>query len=566
MTPLAKPPLSSFWLVIWACALSFAWLLPNHYPPWAAFHADAWVAAALALVSVAVIWRVQLPTQWHASTVLVTLLACIPLLQYGVGLISFAGQAWMSTAYLLGLLLALLIGQRWEQACAGQLMDGLFLAIGIASVASISLQLQTWLGLMDSGIFDLWTMGLSGSRPYANFGQPNQLASFLLWGLLACAWAYSNQKIGAPVAILATSYLLLGIALTQSRTAWLGLTLIVLATWFWRRLWRSRWLPWTVTGLFILFWLLPPFLKALTDVLLLASEQTYFRDSMQGELRPLAWKVFIEAAFNRPWFGYGWSDVAHAQFAVASDLPPLHEPFAHAHNLFLDLTLWLGIPLGLFVIAALVWQFMAYVRAVTHAKDAILCMFLGVIGIHAMLELPLHYAYFLLPSGMVAGVLNSRIGSKPIWQTPRWTLTVLWLAATVLLSRITVDYFRVEASYQATRFELAHIGKLPPGKPPDVVLLTHLRERINFMRFKVKAGMSSDELRWMRQVGTAFPDALSLYRVATALALNGQPVEARQWLASACKVTSSENCDVLHQMWARDTQVDLPAGEISRRQ
>lgn len=547
-----EPPLTSFWLGVWACTLSCAWLLPNHYPPWSSFHADAWTATALALAAAAVILRTKSTTQWHGSSVLVLLLVCAPWLQYGAGLMTFAGEAWMSTAYLLGLLLALLIGQRWERAGPEQLAGGLFLAIGVAAVLSVNLQLQTWLGLMDTGIFDLWSMGLAGPRPYANFGQPNQLATFLLWGLLTCAWGYSSNKIRASVALLLAAFLLLGIALTQSRTAWLGLTFLVLATWTWRKLWRTKWVPWSVTGLFVLFWLCPPFLKGLTEVLLLASENSYFRDPMQGELRPLAWRLFIDAALTQPWFGYGWTEVAHAQLAVATAFPPLYGTFGQAHNLFLDLVLWLGLPLGLLVSAAMVWQFTAYVRAVTNAKDAILVMFLGVIGIHAMLELPLHYAYFLLPTGMVAGVLNSRIGGKPVLTTPRWTLMGLWLAATLLLSIIVVDYFRVEASFQTLRFELARIGTLPQGKPPKVIFLTQLRERIAFMRYEVKSGMSADELAWLLQVVNAYPGGGVIYKAAKALALNDQPLEAQLWLRKICKISSVEECDLIKRVWAQD--------------
>src|SRR5450830_139979 len=548
-----EPPLSSLWFGVWAITLSCAWLLPNHYPPWPAFHADAWTAMILTLASAAVIVRSNTSTQWHGSAVLVAVLVCVPWLQYSAGLISFAGQAWMSTAYLLGLLLALLTGQRWERACPEQLVNGLFWAIGAAAVISVNLQLQTWLNLIDTGIFDLWSMGLAGARPYANFGQPNQLATLLLWGLLASAWAYTTEKIRAPTAVLLACFLLSGIALTQSRTAWIGLSFLVIASWAWRRLWRSKWVPWCVTALFVFFWACPALLKALTDVLQIASEHTNFRgDQLEGGQRPLAWRLFMDAALTQPWFGYGWSEVTHAQLAVAADFPPLHDTFGQAHNLFLDLVLWLGLPIGLFVSAAMIWQFMAYLRAVSNAKDAILVMFLGVIGIHAMLELPLHYAYFLLPTGMVAGVLNSRIGGRPIWTSPRWTLMGLWLAATLLLSIIVVDYFRVEASFQTLRFELARIGTLPQGKPPKVILLTQLRERIGFMRYEVKRGMSPDELAWLLQVVNAYPGGGVIYKAAKALALNDRPLEAQQWLKKICKVSSLEECDLIKRVWAQD--------------
>ena len=549
-------PLTSFWLGVWASALAGAWLLPNHYPPWSAFHADAWSAVVLALVSAAVILRSKGSTQWHGPAVLVAFLAFVPWLQYSLGLISFAGQAWISTAYLLGLLLALLTGQRWQHAAPDQLIGGLFWAIGVASILSVNLQLQTWLGLIETDIFDLWSMGLVGGRPYANMGQPNQLATLLLWGLLTCAWAYVDQKIRPTIAVLMSCFLLMGIALTQSRTAWLGLTFLVIASWIWRRLWPSSRVPWSVTALFVFFWASPFLLRTLADLLLLGTEDSYFRVQVQVEWRLLAWRLFIDAALSRPWLGYGWTELGQAQLAVASAFPPLYTIFGQSHNLFLDLILWVGLPLGVLVSVALTCWFGAYMRAVLNAKDAILMMFLSVIGIHAMLELPLHYAYFLLPTGMVVGVLNSRMGGKPIWITPRWSLIGLWLAAVLLLAGIVRDYFPVESSFQALRFELARVNALPPGKSPEVVFLTQLRERIRFVRYEAKPGMTPDELDWALHVANAYPGSGLLLKAAAALALNNRPQESRHWLERICKISSVEECDLIKRVWAQDARVN----------
>lgn len=545
-------PVSSFWLSVFAFTLALAWLLPNHYPPWPSFHADAWSAITLGLVAIAVIHRVKFTVQWHRSAVLVAGLVCVPWLQYSVGLIGFTGQAWISTIFLLGLLLALLVGQHWEHVCPDQLIDGLFLAIGIASILSVSLQLQTWLELMDTGIFDIWSMGLSGSRPYANMGQPNQLATLLIWGMLATAWGFTRKRIGSGVSLLLSSYLLIGVALTQSRTAWLALTLLLVGAWIWRKLWPSKWVPWCATGLFLCFWMMPTLLREITNVLLLASDQIYFRDPMQGQLRPLAWRLFLQAAMAQPWFGYGWTEVVRAQLAVAEHFPPLFGTFAQSHNLFLDLVLWLGLPIGLLVSGFLIWQFITYFGRVANAKDAILFLFLGVIGIHAMLELPLHYAYFLLPTGMVMGVLNQRVGGHPMFSTPRWTVIVLWFCSVTLLAVVVVDYFRIEAGFQKVRFELAHVGTQPPGKPLKVVLLDQLPELINFIRFEPESGMSPEKLAWMVRVTNAYPTGSSVLKTAKALALNGQPEQSRQWLAKICKISSPEECDANRHFWDQE--------------
>ncbi|MBB1075300.1 O-antigen ligase C-terminal domain-containing protein [Rhodoferax sp. 4810] len=548
----SKPPMSSFWLTVFVCTLGIAWLLPNHYPPWTSFHSDLWSAITWGLAAFVVILRRELPIYWHPTAVLVACLACVPWLQYSIGLIDFAGQAWLSTIFILGLLLGLLVGQRWEQACPDQLIDGLFLAIGIASVLSVSLQLQAWLGLMDTGVFDIWWMGLSGNRPYANLGQPNQLATLLLWGILATAWGYTKKKIGVGVSLLLISYLLIGIALTQSRTAWLALTLLLTSTWVWRGLWSSRWVPWFVTGLFLGFLALPTVLKEISDLLLLASDQSYFRDPMQEQLRPLAWRLFLQAAWDQPWHGYGWAPVGHAQLTVAQFFSPLFGTFTQSHNLFLDLVLWLGLPMGLFVSVFLIWNLLSYFQRVSNAKDAILLLFLGVVGIHAMLELPLHYAYFLLPTGMVIGVLNQRLGGASLFSTPRWSAMLLWLCSMALLALVIVDYFKIESGFQKVRFELARVGTLPIGKPVKVVLLDQLSELIDFIRFEPEKNMTQEKLAWMVRVTNAYPTGSSVYKTARAFALNAQPEEAQLWLTKICKISPVEECNSSRNVWGQE--------------
>ncbi|APW40287.1 hypothetical protein RD110_26350 [Rhodoferax koreense] len=543
--------MSSFWLTVWATTLSCSWLLPNHYLPWTAFHTDAWSGLAFLGAAIVVLLRFKKPVEWHLSAVVVAVACFIPAIQHLAGLVLFAGQAWIVSLYLLGLLGALLLGQRWEQAQAGQLADGLLLAIGLASIVSVTLQLQTWLGLIDTGIFDIWTMGLSGARPYANLGQPNQLATLLLWGLLGGAWAVHTRRIGAIAFLSFAMFLLMGIALTQSRTAWIGLSFLVACTWYWRHLWRSRRLPWIATGLFICFWTINPLLHMLQEFLGFETSGEYFRQGPQGDLRFAAWELFSRAVTEHPWLGYGWTTVGRAQLSLAEAFPPLYPTFGHSHNLFLDFALWLGLPLGLLFSASLIWWSVRTFLKVSDAGSAILVMCLGAVGIHAMLEFPLNYAYFLLPAGAMAGILNQRGGGR-VWETPRWSFLAILTIAALLLAVVIRDYFRVESSYREARFENARIGTLPIGQPPDVIVLDQLSENINFMRYDVKEGMSTSQLDALVKVATAYPGGGRSYKVAKALALNGRASDASRWLRTVCKISDPAECAVIQQVWARD--------------
>lgn len=487
---------------------------------------------------------------WHLLPVITALLILLPGLQTVFGLIALPGVAWISTAYIAGLCLSMLVGAQWESNQAGQLADSLFFAIGIAALVSVGLQLQQWLQI--DGI-ELWKMGGGPERPYANFGQPNQLGTFLLWGLLAAGWGWVRHRIGGTVAVLMAVFVLFGLALTASRTAWIGLTLLVMSVWYWRSLWVSRRVPFAVIGLGLCFVVFVVAQSWLRSILLgdtpLPPE---YLNPMSGQHRLLAWTAFWDAIWQRPWFGYGWYQVVPAQMAVAADHTSLDGVFTSSHNLILDLLIWCGIPLGLTIfIVFFVWGFRT-VRAVHHAEEVVLVVFLTVVINHAMLELPLHYAYFLLPVGLVIGVLNVRLSEVPKFFMPRWSSIGVWLIVTTLLVLIIRDYARIEASHENFRMERMHI-KVARLAPPDVLLLTQWREFIEVARIEPSKNMEPAEIDKIRQVANFFAGPLFIHKLATALTLNHQPEEAMLWLKRLCKSSPVKDCEAAESVWAKQS-------------
>jgi O-antigen ligase len=553
------PPIAAFWLSAWSVALSIGWLLPNHYPPWSSFYLDFWSAAGLLLVSAPIIFRSQIKVQWSGLTLLVAAVTLVPALQYGLGLITHAGNAWVDIAYLLGFLMALVVGARWEAAASGQLADGLFLAVGIASLFSVGLELHQWLRL---DRLDTWSMGGGVVRPFANFGQPNQLATFLLWGLLATLWGLIRKHVGGRTAVGVALYLLFGLALTASRTAWLAVGLIVVTAWFWRRIWPDQRVPLAMTWLSLYFVLCTIAIGPLSQIIFggVPSEMGDLT-RMSGESRPAIWAMFLDAVRQRPLWGYGWNQVTLAQIAV-SDAHPLQTVYAHSHNLFLDLVLWCGVPLGGLVSAWLIWWFWRRIQKIPSPENATLILFLIVVGNHAMLELPLHYAYFLLPVGMVMGALEVRLGVHPVILSARWLLAVLWLMSAILIGLIFRDYRQVEIQYQTLRFEWAHI-RTAAIAPPNLLLLTQWRDFFRLARFDPPAGMSAADLQSMRDVSGLYPSGIFIQRLATALALNHQPREAALWLRRLCEVGGELQCAAVKKAWVRQAHSSPEIAAVS---
>lgn len=560
MSASTKQIMAPFWLVSWALTLAAGWLLPNHQFPWSSFHPDAWVASAIALGSAAVILRSRGPVAWHGMTLTIAALALIPGLQSGLGLVLLSGTAWISATYLTGLLLAVHTGARWEASSPGQLADGLFLAIGIGALLSVGLQWHQWLNLQ---VLDTWSMADGLGRPFANFGQPNQFATFLLWGLLAAGWALVRRHIAGKTALLMAVYLLSGLALTESRTAWIAVAILIAAVWYWRSLWPDRRWPWIVTLLGLYFFVCSNALGWLSQALQLGGHPvTSDASRVATELRPLIWSIFVDAAQQHPLFGYGWNQVSLAQLTVALEHPSLELLYTHSHNLFLDLVLWCGIPLGLLVSLYLMRWLWHKLRAVKYAEDAILMLFLLLIANHSMLELPLHYAYFLLPVGLVIGAVNVRCQDVPVLCTGRWSLLLIWLTSVALLMLVVRDYLRVETSYQELRIEQAHIRVDAPGVPPDVMLLTQFHEFIRLSRLEPSSGMSANELDRMGRIASTFPGTATIPKLALALSLNHRQAEATLWLKKVCKIEPQPRCEAVRQYWENATLSHPELGQV----
>lgn len=549
---------SPFWLTAWALALSWCWLLPNHYPPWTTFHMDAWAATALLPMAAAVLWRTRHDLRVSVLAAMALVLSLLPGLQYLGGLIEFAGTAWLAFAYLLAFSLAIVVGSRWERHTPGQLGDGLFLAIGFSTLLSVGIQLHQWLGL---DVFEIWLIEGQSGRPFANFAQPNQMATFLLWGLLALAWGGVRGHIRPTVLVFAAAYLLFGLALTSSRTAWLGICILGLASWHWRVVLPWRRGPWVATfliaGFFAVLWLLP----AITQALLLDSRDQDFGDlvRLSGESRPQIWAMFLQALTLKPWTGYGWNQVAYAHLAIATEYPALSVLFAHSHNLFLDLMLWCGVPLGLLLSIGLCLWFWRRLRALGDAQGLILFLLVAVVANHAMLELPLHYAYFLLPTGLAIGAVDSRTGALVLSLRRTWIASSTWLVCVMLLGFLVYEYLRIEASYQVLRFEWANVRSKADRNPPDVLVLNQLRALIVYARFEPTREMPIAQMEWMRKVASIYPSSGVIHKYAVALAWNGQPDGAALWLRRMCAISPASQCGAVKRSWqglaARDATI-----------
>lgn len=498
--------------------------MPNHYYPWASFHNEFPVFVALFLFSAATL---RYAGRGHVPIVvlLLFLVACIPLVQYSVGLIWFAGDAWMASFFLVALAVAYLSPNQFNDPARVRLYEFIAWLFLIAALVSLLLALLQWLRVVQA----LWLMDLApGGRPYANLAQPNNLATLFCLGIVSTLYLREANRLGGMVTALVVAMLLVGVVVTQSRTS--VLVALVLTTWF---LWKRRTLGLRVTvgqftgGLIayaVLAWLLP----RIPEWLLLGEAAGIAERGADSPARLLNWSLLWEAVTRAPWSGYGWGQVSVAQAMVVTDFADRMptEQAEYSHNIVLDLLIWNGVPIGVALILGLAWWLMARMRQCRDRECWFGVAAILAVGVHALLEFPHAYAYFLLPIGVLAGALDGGARGRSLL-APVWLMPSLLVGMGIALALVFVDYLKVEEDHRLMRFQTARIGStVTPGVAPDVRMLDHLAEYIRYARTEAREGMSGEEIEWMGKVSHRFPYPPALYRYALALGLNHRPEEA----------------------------------------
>jgi O-antigen ligase len=526
--------------------LPLIWLIPQHYLPWLTAHQDF---AALALITGAGLLSRSgqaLPRAW-AIAIGVAIFSVV--LQLLLGPISFSGDAWMTALYLLAFAGAIAVGHASGTLAQGKAswLDLLALGITVAAVLSVAVALMQW---TSTGSIPLPVNLLArGDRPYANFAQANNFCTALFLGLCALCWLRESRRIGAIGWTLAAALLLLGMAMSGSRTGWLQLAIAsALVGWAGRRTVSPQVRFVHALALFASFIALALLWPAVNEALLLTGNRS-LSDQTQAGLRLPIWQMAIDAISRRPLWGYGWQQIGSAQWAVALDHAPLQRYIDYSHNLVLDLVLWAGLPVGGLIAALAGWALYRQARSVNDARA--LWLFAGVLGffVHALLEMPHAYAYLLLPAGIGIGLVHALCPGQPsIHLRPALALAA-WLAVGAAVVITAIDYFKVEQNYRTARLESAFGDQRIVTPPPDLQVLSQLGAFMRLIRTEARPGMTAADLDAMRAVTRRYPHPPALLRLALAEGLNGHPDAARDTLQRLCAMHLAARCGESRASW-----------------
>ena len=211
----------------------------------------------------------------------------------------------------------------------------------------------------------------------------------------------------AAVSAAILALLTLAIVLTASRTGLVGVALLAVWGLADRRLSRgSRMLLVATPVMYAIAWCGMAWWAQ-------ASEHTFGGQQRlaEGDISGSRFRIWADALqliAAHPLTGVGWGNFNFAW--SLTPFPNRHTAFFdHTHNLPLQLAVELGVPMALLICGLLLWAlWQAWQRALAaepaaSAAGRCAVMMVVLIGLHSLLEYPLWYAYFLLPTAFVWG-------------------------------------------------------------------------------------------------------------------------------------------------------------------
>jgi hypothetical protein len=551
-------PLQQAENVLAVSLLSLVWLMPNHQLPWGSFHHELAMAVALGFVATVVASQTRWRMPLSSFVGVLFFLALMPWLQWFLDLIPKSGTAVVSSAYVGAMALACMVGHAARIHGHSRLFDILFGALALASALNVPVQWIQWMQWYSSDFESLLLLLITPinehQRPSGMLLQPNQLATLQVWGLIALTWFQHRRMLSLPIFILLFAWIGIGIGLTQSRTGLLEM-MIVFSLLYFALNSESRQrilIVWLVVFSILVVWSLN--FKIVADWVGIQHGAEARLTAIDGA-RIDAWRAFSRAVLESPWIGYGLSDVGFAYVAVAHLQPELFigQRFAHAHNVFIDLILWLGIPIALFILGALgVWISKRILTLSKESDDVFALAILVSLGIHAMLELPHQFLYFITPAAIFAGWLIPRGVARNALTLPRYSWAVAGLLTLCTAGWISADYFPYQERYTEWRFENSRVGSRPDIVVHSPYVLNQIHDELALYRLTMSPTLNKQELKWVSDTARSVNSPPAYYAAAKAYALAGETEVARIWMMRFNAIVDPAGVEQIQRIWLRD--------------
>lgn len=541
---LIKKQFFTDWQYLLGFFVGLCFLLPNHYRPWSSFHTEFSVSFAIGTLFLCVLiyQRGVLAVDWFF--VFCFSVALTPWVYFYFGKIVFA-EAFLVSVFLISSSLCYLCAKD-IRIHGSFLLDFLFSVFLTGGLLSVALQILQWTGRSDdSAWLTAFVFHFENSRPAANLAQPNQLATLLVFSFISLLYFRVERLLRFSLLCISVFVLALGVAVTQSRTGLLEIAFLVVIFFLARRIVGYSFFSFAF-AFFVLVLIFLWFLPHLAVVLDLDVVST-LADRSVGEVRLDIWRQYLDASTLHPWIGYGWNQGREAWFsAVAPNFNLGGYPVGHAHNFLIDLIIYVGYPLAAVVVFCFAWFFLIVFSRGIASRELIVLSGVGCFLFHAFVELPHHYAYFLLPFFIFLGLI-SKIESVLFFVGSR-CLAVFVFCILMLSVFLAIDYLNIERKILQLRFHYANFDGVDKPEVSNSLILGQLSALYEIISTNFDDPISLEAIQRLDPYVRLYPSVANLMNFAKANARNYRYSEAAFWLDRAC-YASGTDCFKLKNYW-----------------
>lgn len=541
------------YLWIWLCScLALAFLLPNHYKPWVSFHQEFLSFLGFLPFTLLILLNRNNSSRSGLTPLNLVLLLALPLLalQKYLGIIPYNGDAWLYFFYIsVASITIKIFSTRPIQKTDWLIFWSALLFSGIIS----------W-GIMLHQIFSLELLQIfaieikPGDRPYANLAQPNHLSTLLVLSCIGTLYLYSKNKIQTITCVIALIAISQGIALTQTRTVFLTL-LVISGSVFISNKSLDLNLEKKLIFLIFLFVILWTFINPLIYQSIIGQDTETALSRPLNNVRLIFLEQSILGVLNHPWLGYGFGQIPAAQIDTINSVTASKESFTISfHNIFADIFVWTGIPFGIIFSTALAFALIFAFKNIKTQEDFTALLGTIAIGTHAILELPIHYAYFLLPTCLFLGHLlhKTPIHKKNIESSLQIMWIALYTVAIFIGFKIFQEYFFWEKKWEQTNYKISKFEIHEKIQPPKHIILDHLND-LNWLReLDATQNLSIADLDRAEKTIKRNPTPSEILKYATMLSLNGDSEKASHYLEVVCGIYPERVCKSVMTEWVEN--------------
>jgi O-antigen ligase len=451
-------------LAILAGALILPYAVVNHTYPIPTFYAEFTALTLYVLTSAAVVllaWTERRRFEFESPTV-----ALVPLLfglllvvQTFVLRVEQPSMNWLGAGYLLAAFMATHTGYTFSRVrMSEEVLRWAAYALIIGGLFAVFCQVIQVFHLETKVTPLVVAYNITvDRRPFGNMAQANHLATYIAFAMTGALFLVQTRRLPLILWALLSVIFAGGLALTVSRGPWLQMGVIVVAG-FWmafaeiRRnpvLRRSNreWL--TPVALGVLFFVVNALVRWANvhyQLGLAESAADRFKDAGQIAPRLALWKYGWTMFKAHPLLGVGWGEFPRYQFDYVRSLGAV-EIANNSHDIFLDLLGKTGlIGLAIVLLGLLAWL-VRVVRAPHTAARVFGVALIGVLVMHALVEYPQQYMFFLLPAMFVFGLLETRSLRLVPSRVSFGVYAVVVLVGLAALYPVYRDYNRSEVLY-----------------------------------------------------------------------------------------------------------------------